>query len=136
MNRSSEELNKITEKIIGCAYKVSNTLGIGFLEKVYENALGIEMTKEGLKVIQQHPVQVKYDGFVVGEYVVDMLIEGCVLIELKTVKQLDENHMAQCMNYLKATGFNICLLLNFGNNRLQIKRIVHHLNEVNVKDKS
>jgi GxxExxY protein len=129
MDKSAEEINKITEKIIGCAYKVSNTLGAGFLEKVYENALDYEMKKAGLKAFQQSPIQVKYDGIPVGDYIADLLVEGCVIIELKTVKQIDDSHMAQCMNYLKATGLHVCLLLNFANSRLQIKRIVNNLPE-------
>lgn len=105
--------------------KVSNTLGNGFLEKVYENALVHELRKVGLTVAQQHSTSVLYEGIVVGEYAADILVEGTILVELKAVKTLDEVHLAQCMNYLKATGLRLCLLLNFGRPRLQIKRIVH-----------
>ncbi len=129
------EINKITERIIGCAYQVINTLGSGFLEKVYENALVHELYKAGLKVTQQCPVQVKYDGISVGDYIADLLVEDCVLVEIKTVRQIDNSHMAQCMNYLKATGLNICLLFNFANRRLEFKRIVHNLIEPNNKVK-
>jgi GxxExxY protein len=129
MKKSYEELNQITEKIIGCAFKVSNTLGSGFLEKVYENAFAYEMVNSGLKVSQQYPIQVKYEGIPVGDYTADLLVEDCVLVELKTVKQIDDIHLAQCMNYLKATGFNICLLFNFANRRLEFKRIVQNLVE-------
>lgn len=129
MKKSYEELNQITEKIIGCAFKVSNTLGSGFLEKVYENAFAYEMVNSGLKVSQQYPIQVKYEGVPVGDYTADLLVEDCVLVELKTVKQIDDNHLAQCMNYLKATGLNICLLFNFANRRLEFKRIVQNLVE-------
>ena len=118
-----ESFNPITEKIIGCAYTVSNALGAGFLEKVYENALAHELRKAGLKVQQQHPIQVQYDGIVVGDYVADLLIEDCILVELKAVKALDEIHQAQCLNYLKATGLRLCLLINFGNRRVEIKRL-------------
>jgi GxxExxY protein len=118
-------LNEITEKVIGCAFKVANTLGCGFLEKVYQNALAHELRKNGFKV-ERKELQVFYDGIVVGEYAVDLLVEGCVLLELKAVKALDEVHSAQCMNYLKATGLKICLLLNFGAPRLQVKRVVHN----------
>lgn len=118
------ELNKITEWIIGCAYTVGNTLGNGFLEKVYENALAHELRKAGLQVIQQYGIQVHYDGIVVGEFIADLLVEGCVLVELKAVKALDEIHMAQCLNYLKATGLSVCLLINFGQPKVQIKRVV------------
>lgn len=118
------EIDAITERIIGCAYTVSNTLGTGFLEKVYENALAHEMRKHALRVIQQHPVQVRYDGVVVGDFVADMLVEDLVLVELKAAKTLDNVHMAQCLNYLKATGLTVCLLLNFGETKLGIKRLV------------
>lgn len=118
-----EKLNPITEKVIGCSYTVSNTLGAGFLEKVYENALFHELQKAGLKVLQQHPVQVLYDGIVVGEYVADLIVEDCVIVELKSVKALDEIHQMQCLNYLKATGLHLCLLLNFGSRRVEIKRL-------------
>ncbi len=129
MKMTYEETNQITEKIIGCAYRVSNTLGSGFLEKVYENALAYELNKNGLRVKQQSPIQVRYEDIIVGDYTSDLLVEDYVLIELKTVKHLDDSHMAQCMNYLKATGLNICLLFNFSNQRLEIKRIVHNLIE-------
>ncbi len=128
-NVSYDEINKITEKIIGCAYKVSNTLGVGFLEKVYENAFALEMRKAGLEVKQQIPIQVYYDGIVVGDYFSDLLVEDCILIELKTVQALDDIHMVQCMNYLKATGLTISLLFNFASKRLEFKRIVNHLAE-------
>ena len=119
-----ESFNPITEKIIGCAYTVSNALGAGFLEKVYENALAHELRKAGLKVQQQHPIQVSYDGIVVGDYVADLFIEDCILVELKAVKALDETHQAQCLNYLKATSLRLCLLINFGKRRVEIKRFV------------
>jgi GxxExxY protein len=118
------DLDRITEKIIGCAYTVGNTLGCGFLEKIYENALTLELRKAGLKTAQQHGIQVRYDGIVVGEYVADLLVEGIVLVELKAVKALDDIHAAQCLNYLKATGIQICLLINFGRPRVEVKRLI------------
>ncbi len=118
------ELDRITQTIIGCSYKVGNTLGCGFLEKVYENALAHELRKARLHVDQQHPIKVRYDGVVVGEFIADLLIEKCVLIELKAVRAFDEIHTAQCHNYLRATGLSVCLLINFGNPKVQIKRIV------------
>ncbi len=124
MNADNQRLNQISRKVIGAAMKVSNSLGCGFLEKVYENALVHELRKIDLKVDQQHVMIVTYDGIVVGEYSADIQVEGAVLVELKAVKALDEIHMAQCMNYLKATGLSVCLLLNFGQPRLQVKRIV------------
>lgn len=115
---------ELTEKIIGCAYKVSNGLGCGFLEKPYENALAHELRKAGLAVAQQSPIQIYYDGIVVGDYFADLLVENSVIIELKAVRELDEVHRAQCLNYLKATGLPICLLMNFGNPRVDIRRLV------------
>ncbi len=120
---TEDEINKITETIIGCAYKVSNTLGAGFLEKVYENAHAHEVRKMGMKVTQPYGIKVVYDGIVVGDYIADLVVEDCVLVEYKAVKALDEIHMAQCMNYIKATGLPLCLLINFGAPRVQIKRI-------------
>lgn len=124
MTPANESLNDITEIIIGCAYRVSNGLGIGFLEKVYENALAHELRKGGLNVVQQYPATVYYDGVEVGHYVLDMLVNGAVVVELKAVKELDKAFLAQCLNYLKATNHRLCLLLNFGCPRLEIRRIV------------
>ena len=117
-------VNEITEAIIGCAYSVANTLGAGFLEKVYENALAHELRKHGLLVSQQTPLTVQYDEVVVGQYVADLVVADQILVELKAAKSLDEIHMAQCLNYLKATGLPICLLINFGRPKIQIKRFV------------
>lgn len=117
------ERDALTERIIGCAYNVLNALGPGFLEKVYENALAHELVKSGLQVEQQRPLTVRYDGVVVGEYLTDLLVEGVVLVELKAVKALDNAHLAQCINYLKATELKTCLLLNFGTHKLGIKRV-------------
>jgi GxxExxY protein len=124
--RSGAELDRITERIIGCAYKVSNTLGSGFLEKVYENALAHEIHKAGLKVEQQFPVQVFYDGIIAGDFIADLLVERCILVELKAIKALDEIHIAQCMNYLRATDLQVCLLFNFYKPKVEIKRIVNN----------
>jgi GxxExxY protein len=118
--------DELTERIIGCAYTVANTLGNGFLEKVYENALAHELRKRGLKVEQQCPVPVHYDDIVVGEYLTDLLVEGQVLVELKSVKYIEDIHKAQCLHYLRATGQRICLLINFGAPKVQIKRIVNN----------
>ncbi len=127
MNADKESLNAAAERIIGCALIVSNTLGAGFLERVYENALAHELRKTGLAVARQHRVQVFYDGVVVGDYAVDLLVEASIIVELKAVRVLDRIHTAQCLNYLKATGFRLGLLLNFGNPRLEIRRLVNNL---------
>ena len=125
MDADQRRLNEITERIIGCAYQVANSLGCGFLEKVYENAVAHELRKAGLTTEQQRSIQVRYDGAVVGDYVADLLVEGSVLVELKAVKSLDDIHFSQCVNYLKATGLKVCLLINFGAPKVQIKRLVN-----------
>jgi GxxExxY protein len=104
MDTDEHGLNEITEKIIGCAYRVANELGAGFLEKVYENALRIELEQEGLRVVQEHPVTVAYHRQSVGEYFADLLVEDRVIVGLKAVKQLEDVHLAQALNYLKARG--------------------------------
>jgi GxxExxY protein len=121
MHTDEEMLNQLTEKIIGCAFKVANALGCGFAEKVYENAMVHEVRKTGMMVEQQKPITVMYDGVVVGEYFADLLVEGTVLVELKSVRSLDDAHSAQCLNYLAATGIPVCLLINFGK-RVEVKR--------------
>ncbi len=113
----------LTEVVIGLVFKVANGLGSGFLEKVYENALAIELQSAGLTFEQQVPITVHYEGQVVGTYVADLVVEGRVLLELKACKALENIHTAQCLNYLKATGLPTCLLLNFGTPRPQIKRL-------------
>lgn len=117
-------LNRITEKIIGCAFKVSNTLGIGFVEKVYENSLAYEVEKTMLHVKQQHPICVYYDHKLVGEFFADLLVEEKVLVELKVARSFDNTHMMQCLNYLRASGLPVCLLINFGRPKIEVKRIV------------
>jgi GxxExxY protein len=117
-----DKINDITEKIIGCAYKVMNELGGGFLEKVYENALAYEIRNLELKVEQQSKIKVFYYKIEVGFYEPDLLVEGLVVVELKTVASLENIHKAQCLNYLKATGMKICLLINFGNPKVEVKR--------------
>ncbi len=118
-----QALNELTRKIIGCAYEVSNVLGVGFLEKVYENALVHELGRQGLYGIQQRRISVKYRDVVVGEYVADIMVNDTVLIELKVAKELDDIHVAQCLNYLAATRLPICLLMNFGKPKLVVKRL-------------
>lgn len=120
------ELNRISEKVIGCAFKVSNTLGVGFLEAVYENALVHELRKSTLLVEQQKMLEVLYDGIVIGNYRADLLVEKAIIVELKAVTALDNKHFAQCMNYLKATGLTLGLLINFGNPQVEIKRVVRN----------
>jgi len=118
------ELNKITEFVIGCAMTVSNTLGCGFLEKVYENAIAVELRRAELKVEQQRELLVHYTGVLVGSFAMDLVVEDRVIVELKAVKAFDDVHVAQCLNYLRAAELPVCLLLNFGNPRLEVRRFV------------
>lgn len=103
-----------TDKIIGAFYEVYNTLGYGFLEKVYENALVFELRKRGHRVEQQVPISVFYDDVIVGEYLADIVVDGEVILELKAAKEISEHHTAQLLNYLKATRYTVGLVLNFG----------------------
>jgi len=119
----------ISERVISCAFEVSNRLGVGFLEAVYENALCVELERQGIQFEQQMPVDVVYRDIIVGFYVVDLLIEKKLLVELKALTQLNRQHDAQVMNYLKATGVKVGLLLNFGTSKLGIRRIVWQYKE-------
>ena len=105
---------QLTKEIIGAFYAVYNALGYGFLEKVYENALAIELREKQLRVVQQMPIAVHYRSQMVGEYVVDLLVNDLVILEIKAAKVLAEEHEAQLLNYLKATPYEVGLLLNFG----------------------
>lgn len=120
---------RISERVIGCAYAVGNELGPGFLEAVYENALSHELTLAGVRVERQKALDVTYKGRVVGRYVADILVEDRLLLELKAVSRLVPEHKAQVINYLKAIGVNVALLINFGTARPEIKRIVWKHNE-------
>jgi GxxExxY protein len=122
MGTDERALNALTEKIIGCAFRVGSKLGCGFLEKCYENALVHELRKLGLRVEQQVPLKVWYDEIVVGEYIADVLVEGVILVELKAIQGLEPVHSAICINYLAATKLPLCLLINFGR-RVDVKRI-------------
>ena len=104
--------------------KVSSTLGVGFVEKVYENALVVELARAGLVVEQQKPIKVKYEGVIVGDFAADIVVNGIVIVELKVAKTIDDIHKAQLLNYLRATGLKVGLILNFGTPRLGIKRMV------------
>lgn len=119
-----EDVNRITDRVIGCAYTVSNSLGTGFVEKVYENALAHELRKAGLRVKQQYAIKVVYDRIEVGEFFADLMVENRVLVELKAVQELENGYMAQALNYLRASGTEICLLINFGQSKVQVKRLL------------
>ena len=113
-NPKTHKYSELTRKIIGAFYDVYNELGYGFLEKVYENALAIELKQRGFNVVQQKPIDVSYKGIVVGSYFADLIIHDKVLLELKATKEIKEEHEAQILNYLKATKYEVGLLLNFG----------------------
>ncbi len=125
MNAKGKSDDPINEQIISAAYKVMNTLGVGFLEKVYENALAIELRKRGLYVQQQVPLTVYYENEEVGKYVADLLVENKIIVELKNVDSIIKVHVKQCINYLRATGLKTCLLINFGNSTVEVKRVVN-----------
>jgi GxxExxY protein len=121
------EEQALTETIIGCAMTVHSALGPGFLESVYRNALAHELRKAGLRFECHKPINVNYDGVLVGEFEADMLVEEKVLMELKATRSLVSAHEVQLVNYLTATGTEIGLLLNFGASRLEFKRKVRAL---------
>jgi GxxExxY protein len=123
------DINDITYTINGAVFEVNRVLGPGFLEKVYENALLLELKKRGLKAESQVPIKVFYKEDIVGEYIADILVEDKVIVELKTVEVLDNVHEAQLLNYLKATGIKVGLLVNFKHPKAEIKRMVLNLSE-------
>jgi GxxExxY protein len=114
----------LTDKIIGACIEVSNELGAGFLESVYEKALVIALLAKGLKVQAQAALEVRFRGHVVGEFYADILVENRVVIEVKAAKALTAEHEAQLINYLRATGIRVGLLVNFGKPRVEWKRLV------------
>jgi GxxExxY protein len=125
----SMDVNEITYQINGAVFEVNRILGPGFLEKIYENALLIEIRSRGLKAENQVPIRVFYKEKVVGEYIADLLVEGKVVVELKTVETIDKSHEAQLLNYLKATGIHVGLLVNFKHPKADVKRMVLNLPE-------
>ena len=125
----------LSSKIINAAIEVHRTLGSGFLEKVYENALIIELLSKDLEVEQQKNVKVYYKGCVVGNYIADIIVENKIVIELKAVKNIDEIFSIQLLNYLKALDLHLGLFINFGTNKVQVKRVINidrtELEEIN-----
>ncbi len=113
---------EITQAIIGSFYRVYNELGYGFLEKVYENALAIALRKSGFTVAQQFPIDVYFEGEIVGRYDADLVVNDAVIVELKAARTLDPAHEAQLLNYLKATRYEVGLLLNFSAHKAELKR--------------
>ena len=119
----------LTERIIGCAYRVYNKMGFGFLESVYEKCLLIELKKAGLQAVSQNPITVYYDNSVVGEFVADVLVEDAIILELKSVRRVVKAHEIQLVNYLTATGKDVGLIINFSECKVEIKRKVRELPE-------
>ena len=113
---------ELTEIILKACFEVSNELGCGFLESVYKKALLIALSEKGLKAQSQIPLNVMFRGQVVGDFFPDIIVEDVVLLELKAVKALAPEHLAQVMNYLKATGIEVGFLVNFGNPKLEYRR--------------
>ena len=117
--------NELTQKIIGAIIEVSNTLGSGFSDNVYERALMHELQIRGVRAVSQAPIAINYKGSCVGEDYADILVEDSLVLELKCVDHFANEHMAQCLNYLKASGHTLCLLVNFQKSKAEWKRIVN-----------
>ena len=117
--------DSLTERVLGAIFEVSNTLGAGFLEKVYERTLLRELSLRGIRASTQASFAITYKGQYVGEYFADILVEDVLLVELKCVERLANEHTAQCLNYLRASGRTLCLLVNFQKPNVEWKRIVH-----------
>ena len=126
---TDKDINELTYQINGAIFEVSRVLGAGFLEKIYENALLIELRKRGLKAESQKPINVSYKGQTVGDYFADILVCDQVIVELKCVENFSGLHEAQLLNYLKATGVKVGLLVNFNHPKVEIKRMVSGLKE-------
>ncbi|HLL99948.1 MAG TPA: GxxExxY protein [Pyrinomonadaceae bacterium] len=114
----------LSYKVVGLAIQAWKELGYGFLEKVYENALMILLEENGIKAEQQIPIKVKFHGKVVGDYIADILVEKQIILELKAQDKIADIHKAQTLNYLKATGLKLAIILNFGKDRLESERLV------------
>jgi GxxExxY protein len=115
---------EITEAIIGAAFEVYNHLGYGFLERVYQRSLQVELLRRGFRAELEKRITVRYKDAVVGEYDADLIVEDCVLVEIKVNPQYDKRDEAQLLNELKATGLKVGLLVNFGRNKVEYKRLV------------
>ena len=123
MNTDEHRLDALTKEVLNAVFEVSNTLGAGFLEKVYERALLTELRLRGLTVNAQSSFAVKYKGVEVGDYIADIIVDNELVLELKCVDRLANEHMAQCLNYLKASGLSVCLLINFQRPKVEWRRI-------------
>jgi GxxExxY protein len=116
--------SELTGKIIGCAMEVHRVIGNGFQEVIYQRALALEMGYRGLTYIREYAMDISYKGVHLGRRRVDFFVEGKIMVELKAVVQMEDHHLAQAINYLEASGMTIGLLINFGNTRLQFKRVM------------
>ena len=116
------QYEELTSKILNACFEVSNELGVGYIESVYENALFVALVQKGLKVERQVSLKVKFRGVIVGDFKADIIVEGKVMLELKAVESLAKEHYAQLLNYLKSTGIQVGLVVNFGTTRLQYRR--------------
>jgi GxxExxY protein len=123
------DLDQLTYAINGAVFEVNRVLGAGFLEKVYENALLVELKRQGIKAQGQVPLRVSYKSQIVGDYLADLVVDDRVIVELKTVDRIEKIHEAQLLNYLKATGLKVGLLVNFRHAKADIKRLVYDLRE-------
>jgi GxxExxY protein len=124
MDADEHRYKELTHQIIGAAFDVSNELGVGFLEKVYENAMFAELSRRAISATRQKRIKVQYKGVVVGDYIADLVVADLILIELKHVERLTKAHLAQALNYLKATGFKLCIIINFGTEKIEYKRVI------------
>ena len=125
MNADKNRLDSLTERVLGAVFEVTNTLGAGFLEKVYQRALLRELALRGIRATAEASFSVTYKGHSVGDYFADLLVEGVLVVELKCVERLCSEHSAQCLDYLRASGRTVCLLVNFQKPTVEWKRIVH-----------
>ena len=123
------QYKEMTQTVIGCAYRVYNTMGFGFLESVYEKCLLIELAKAGLRAESQKPIDVYYEKHLVGKFVADIVVEDRIILELKSTRELAVTHEVQLVNYLTATRLDVGLLLNFGPEKVEVKRKVRNLND-------
>lgn len=121
----SLEHEEITREIIGAAFEVHRALGYGFLEKIYQKAMQVELIKRGFRAELEHPLTVFYKGVVVGEYQADIFVNNTVIVELKTSKSYNSLDEAQLLNELKGTGVKVGLLINFGREKVEFKRMVY-----------
>jgi len=129
MNADERGSDSLSEEVLSAVFEVSNTLGAGFLEKVYERALLAELNLRGIRTAGQVPFKVAYKGRFVGEYFADLLVEDVLVVELKCVERLANEHTAQCINYLRASGRAVCLLINFQKPKVEWKRIVYRFQD-------